>query len=111
MNTLEVLATAAVALFIIRRTDAIYWYSRMLLKRDAKYEAARKDGTHWLDYLNTKHDNFWTELLACPFCLCAWLSTATAAYLGQYYAAALHYIAIMAIYLVLAGVQAALRKL
>lgn len=111
MSPLELVLAAAVALFIIRRTDAIYWYTRTVLPRDTKYEAARKDDVHWLDYLNERHDNFWTELVACPFCLGFWFAGAAALTSGRVQQLPAYYLAILAIYLLLAATQAALRKL
>ncbi len=47
---------------------------------------------HYLSYVNDKHDNFFTQLIECPFCLTFWLSIIGAIVLGQWFTFAPIYI-------------------
>lgn len=74
MNEYQTCALLGIAVFILRRTDALYFYARSFGMVDEKYLKARKEGENFLDWLNKKKDNFFTELLVCPFCITTWLA-------------------------------------
>ncbi len=72
MNEYELCGLLGIFLFLLRRTDFVYWYARQAGIVDSKYLKARKEGGNFLDWLNSKHDNFYTEWLICPFCQATW---------------------------------------
>lgn len=74
MTALELSITLGIGVFLLRRTDATFWYARLFGLEKPGYLRARREGKNYIEWLNEEHDNFWTELLVCPFCMATWLS-------------------------------------
>lgn len=73
MTWFSLSVSLGISVFLLRRTDALFWYARIFGLEKPAYLRARRDGKNYLEWLNEQHDNFWTELLVCPFCLSTWL--------------------------------------
>ena len=59
-------------LIITQDTNVIYEYFGLLLPK-FNYEDMKEDFTY-LEYLETFHNNFFTRLINCPYCLGFWIS-------------------------------------
>lgn len=109
MTELEFSITLGIGVFLLRRTDAVFWYARGFGIVSASYLKERKAGANYLDWLNKERDNFWTELLVCPFCMATWLSFAAVGFYGIE-AGPWSWLTIVATYGALAFFKAALVK-
>jgi hypothetical protein len=73
MLLFSILISLVVSILIITQdTNAIYEYLHPILPK-FDYKEHKEDFTY-LEYLDTFHNNFFTRLLTCPYCLGLWLS-------------------------------------
>ncbi len=110
MNEYELCGLLGIFLFLLRRTDAIYFYSRAAGLVNDKYLKARKEGRNFLDWLNERHDTFFTELLVCPFCVTTWLAGLPSIYF-EWHRYPYYWGAILGIYGLLALYKSTLTKI
>lgn len=105
----EVVLTLGIVVFLVRRTDFVFWYARFFGIVSGVYLTERKKGTNYLDWLNSKHDNFFTELLTCPFCMATWLAIGVMVIFGLE-SGPWAWLGIVGVYSALAFLKAALTK-
>lgn len=83
MSWFQLSVSLGIGVFLLRRTDALFYYARAFGWVSGAYLKHRKEGRNYLEWLNEQHDNFFTELLVCPFCLATWLTWAPVGLCGM----------------------------
>lgn len=91
-----------VLLFLLKKTDFIYDYLKLVDFKDERYEALKDSNLHinYLDFLHAKHGGFYTKLISCPFCLGLWFAIIPCLFFG-WLAIGLHYLIILMTFTIL----------
>jgi hypothetical protein len=72
---------AGVVVFLIEKTDFIFYYLRLVGYGGARFERwkAANPNLHFVDFLAAERKTFFIALICCPFCLSTWFTFAVTA--------------------------------
>lgn len=82
LSYLRYCALAGVIVFLIEKTDFIFYYLRLVGYKGATFDRwkAENPNLHFVDFLAAVRKNFFTALICCPFCLSTWFTFAVTAW-------------------------------
>lgn len=73
-------ASCASVAILLYKTDSVFEYGKLMrlisFSEDIQYKCFKIQNngkTNYFDYLNFKHNNFFTKMLSCPYCFGFWL--------------------------------------